>query len=502
MSASLNGPRRARELAALAGGEEVDLLVVGGGVSGTGVALDAVTRGLRVALIEKADLAHGTSRWSSKLVHGGLRYLAKGDVAIAHESAVERGILMEHTAPHLVRALPMVTPVGTGMKRRRVPIAGTGLLLGDLLRLAARTPRSRLPRPRWIGPDEARSFAPAVKAKGLAGALLSFDGQLVDDARLVVAIARTAAGRGARILTYCKAQSLDGSGADAVDVRTGESLRIRARHVINATGVWTNTLDPEVSLAPSKGSHLIFRAERLGNPRAALLAAVPGTISRFVFLLPQADGRVYLGLTDDAADKVEDVPTVGDDEVRFLLDTINPALENPLTEDDIIGRFAGLRPLVAGEAGASADLSRRHRVLERADGVVTLVGGKLTTYRRMASDAVDHIAARDGIGPSVSAETPLVGAPHGARRPASVSPHLWSRYGAEAAAIAARAEADPSLAKRVVPGLPYIRAEFAWSLSHEGAVEASDLVDRRTRIGLVEEDRAAAMPVAEAMMDA
>lgn len=489
-----------RDRDALAGGREVDLLVVGGGVSGTGVALDAATRGMTVALIEKADLAHGTSRWSSKLVHGGLRYLAKGDVAIAHESAVERGILMNRTAPHLVKALPMVTPVGPGMRKRQVPLTGTGLVLGDLLRLAARTPRSKLPAPRWIGPDEARSFAPAVDPKGLRGALLSFDGQLVDDARLVVALARTAAAHGATILTYCEARSLDGGGADVVDARSGEAFRIQARHVVNATGVWASELDGGVSLAPSKGSHLVFRSSRLGNPRAALLAAVPGTISRFVFLLPQTDGRVYLGLTDEPVDAVEDVPTVGDDEARFLLDTINPALADPLTEDDIVGRFAGLRPLVAGEAGSSADLSRRHQVVEREDGVLTLVGGKLTTYRRMASDTVDVLAKRADLGPSVTAETPLVGAPTGARRPTEVPMHLWNRYGTEGSAIVALERERPELKERIVAGLPYRRSELVWALLHEGALDVSDLLDRRTRIGLVPTDREEAAPVAASIL--
>lgn len=476
------------------------MLVVGGGVSGTGVALDAATRGLSVALIEKADLAHGTSRWSSKLVHGGLRYLAKGDVAIAHESAVERGILMNHTAPHLVKALPMVTPVGPGLRKRQVPLTGTGLVLGDLLRLAARTPRSKLPAPRWIGPDETRSFAPAVDPKGLRGALLSFDGQLVDDARLVVALARTAASHGATVLTYCEARALRGDGADVVDTRSGQGFSIRARHVVNATGVWASQLDDAVELSPSKGSHLVFRSARLKNPRAALLAAVPGTISRFVFLLPQSDGRVYLGLTDEPVDRVEDVPQVGDDETRFLLDTINPALAEPLTEDDVVGRFAGLRPLVKGEAGSSADLSRRHQVIERDDGMLTLVGGKLTTYRRMAADAVDVLAERDGLGPSVTAETPLVGAPNGARRPSDVPMHLWTRYGTEGSAIVTLERDDPDLAAPVVDGLPYRRSELVWALAHEGAMEVSDLLDRRTRIGLVPSDREQALAVAESLV--
>jgi len=499
-NASLNRQRRTRELSELKGGEVVDVLVVGGGASGTGIALDAASRGLSVALIEKRDLAHGTSRWSSKLIHGGLRYLAKGDIGIAHESAVERGILMEKTAPHLIRSLPMLTPIGSGVRRRMVPLTLTGLWAGEALRVAAGTSSKLLPVPRIIPIEEARGLFGAIRTAGVRRSLLAYDGQLCDDARLVIAIARTAAAHGAKILTYCKATSVDGDGADVSDEEAGGTFRIRAKHVVNATGVWADSLAPEIKLGPSKGAHLIFRAERLGHPEAALLASVPGTISRFVFFLPQTDGRVYLGLTDDRVDEVEDEARASERDRRFLLETANRVLGVPLTERDIVGSYAGFRPLLAAEGADTADLSRHHQVLEGANGVLTIVGGKLTTYRKMAEDAVDEIADRAGVtaGPCQTRALPLVGAEQTStpRRGDARAEHLHFRYGSEAAAITAMIDDAPALGEPVVEGLPYVRAELAWGIEHEGAMNASDLLDRRTRIGLVPEDRRAGLSAA------
>ncbi|TDD32043.1 FAD-dependent oxidoreductase, partial [Actinomadura sp. KC06] len=234
---SLNAARRERELAALPG-EVVDVLVVGLGATGAGAALDAASRGLSVAAIDAHDLAFGTSRWSSKLIHGGLRYLAAGQVDVAHESAVERGVLMRHTAPHLVRALPFVTPLTPLVPRSRGYATLAAYHAGDALRLAARTPRSVLPGPRRLSAVETLRLAPVLRPYGLRGGLLSWDGQLADDARLVTAIARTAAGHGVRVLTRCRAVSLAGDGAQVRDELTGREFTVRARSVINATGVW------------------------------------------------------------------------------------------------------------------------------------------------------------------------------------------------------------------------------------------------------------------------
>ncbi|MFT7839455.1 glycerol-3-phosphate dehydrogenase/oxidase [Saccharothrix sp. BKS2] len=470
---SLNAARRARDLDHVAA-EPVDLLVVGGGVTGAGVALDAASRGLSVCLVEAHDLAFGTSRWSSKLVHGGLRYLAQGEVGLAHESAVERGILMTRTAPHLVRALPQLVPLHD---RSRSSVVMAGLRAGDALRRLARTPAGVLPPPRRVPAAEALALAPGLRRAGLRGGLLSFDGQLVDDARLVIALARTAAGHGARILTRVRAVALTGTGAQVVDTLTGESLDLRARAVVNAAGVWAGDL-VDVDLRPSRGSHLVLSASTAGLTGTALTVPVPGARNRFALLLPQHDDRVYVGLTDEpVTGPVPDVPTVPRSDVDFLLRVASSVLEHPLSPADVLGAFAGLRPLLNGGDGPSADLSRRHAVLTSGN-VTTVVGGKLTTYRRMAADAVD--ATRLTTVPCRTATLPLVGAtPPTAPAPA----HLVARYGGEAPRVAEL-------------------GEVAWAVHHEGALTADDILDRRTRIGLVPADRATAEPAVTAQLAA
>jgi glycerol-3-phosphate dehydrogenase len=499
VSSSLNAARRARELAEVLDGDPVDVLVVGLGVTGAGAALDAASRGLSVVAIDAHDLAFGTSRWSSKLVHGGLRYLASGQLGVAHESAVERDVLMSRTAPHLVRALPFVLPLTPLVSRSQAMVTHAGLSAGDLLRRSARTARTVLPGPRRLSTVETLRLAPALRSFGLRGGLMSWDGQLCDDARLVTTIARTAAGYGARILTRCRATELSGAGASVRDERTGSTGTVRARAVINATGVWAGELVEGVRLRPSRGTHLILRAEVLGGLSSGLHLAVPGSRSRFLLVLPQDDGRVYVGLTDEPVDgPLPDVPVPSETEIGFLLDLLDSALDVPVHRSDVIGAFAGLRPLLEG-GGATADLSRRHAVLTSPDGVVTVVGGKLTTYRRMAADAVDAAVARSELtaAPCRTARLPLVGAASAAVLDRLTAPRrLVQRYGTEAPALMALAEADPSLAHPVVQGLPVIGAELAWAVAHEGALDESDLLDRRTRIGLVATDREKAVEAA------
>ncbi|WP_433470080.1 glycerol-3-phosphate dehydrogenase/oxidase [Spirillospora sp. CA-128828] len=501
---SLNAARRERELAALPG-EVVDVLVVGLGATGAGAALDAASRGLSVAAIDAHDLAFGTSRWSSKLIHGGLRYLAQGQVDVAHESAVERGTLMRHTAPHLVRALPFVLPLTPLVSRSQALLAGGGMRAGDLLRLGARTPRSVLPGPRRLSAVETLRLAPALRPYGLRGGLLSWDGQLADDARLVTAIARTAAGHGARVLTRCRAAGLTGDGALVRDELTGREFTVRARSVVNATGVWAGDLVDGVRLRPSRGTHLVLRAETLRGLTAAMHVPIPGGGNRFMLVMPQGDGRVYVGLTDEPADgPVPDVPEPAEGEIGFLLDVLGSAVDVPVRRDDVIGAFAGLRPLLdMGTGRDTADISRRHAVLTSRDGVVTIVGGKLTTYRRMAQDAVDAVVRARGLpaGPCRTARLPLVGAAPRARLDALDAPsRLVQRYGTEAPLLAALGRADAALLEPVVPGLPVTGAELAWAVLHEGALDAGDLLDRRTRIGLVAADRETALPAAEALL--
>ncbi|MGH3713812.1 MAG: FAD-dependent oxidoreductase [Micromonosporaceae bacterium] len=496
-AASLNADRRARELAALAVAGTVDVLVIGAGVTGAGVALDAASRGLSVALVDKHDLAYGTSRWSSKLVHGGLRYLASGSVGIAYESAVERGILMRHTAPHLVRPFPQLIPLLPGVD---APLIRAGHIAGDLLRRAAGTPGRLLPRSRRITAAETRRYAPTVRPDGLRGGLLGWDGQLYDDARLVLALARTAAAHGAYVLTRCGAEQVTGDGAVLRDQLTGERVDLTARAVVNAAGVWAGELAPGIALRPSRGSHLVFDQAAFGGLTAGLTAPVPGSRSRFVFALPAPGGRVYVGLTDeDAPGPIPDEPQPTEAEIDFLLDTVNTVLAVPLSRSDIRGGFAGLRPLLDTGAGRTADVSRRHAVITAPDGLVTVIGGKLTTYRRMAEDALDAVLARHGVdaGPCRTRRLPLVGAgPIVAPAP----PRLIARYGSEAAAVLTEAGDDPAQLRPIADGIETTPAELRYAVRHEGALDLGDLLDRRTRIGLVPADRARAVTAASAAL--
>lgn len=534
------------------------MLVVGGGVTGAGVALDAASRGLSVALVEARDLAWGTSRFSSKLVHGGLRYLATGEVGVARESARERHLLMTRIAPHLVRPLGQLVPVLPALSARQVAASAIGMSLGDLLRRGARTPSSTLPSWRRTSAGEALRLAPALASGGLRGGLLGHDGQLVDDARLVVALARTAAGLGARVLTRTRAVRIRSDGADLICAVTGESLRFRARAVINATGVWAGKVDPSVRLRPSRGTHVVIPAARLGNPGVGLMVPLPGSVSRFVFALPQQHGRVFVGLTDEeTSGPVPDVADPTPSEIDFLLRTVSRVLETPLTSDDVVGAYAGLRPLVDraddGRGRGTADMSRRHLVgVSEGTGAVNVLGGKLTTYRQMAEDAVDLAVRHANLtaGPCRTCSLPLVGAPGawvpgepgrrrdlaasspgrgatpppgtratssarnrgpsrpGGRRgvssprsddtrstqgPSGMDPELWAdvvaRHGTEAHRVVG--ETRTRSAAAAVGHLRIARAEIEWAVTHEGALDADDVLDRRTRIGLVPADRAA-----------
>ncbi|CAJ1501677.1 glycerol-3-phosphate dehydrogenase/oxidase [[Mycobacterium] burgundiense] len=501
---ALNADRRRTELTELADGQVPDVLVIGGGITGAGIALDAATRGLSVVLVERHDLAFGTSRWSSKLIHGGLRYLATGNVGIARRSAVERGILMTRNAPHLVRAMPQLVPLLPTMGRAERALVRTGFLAGDALRRLAGTRASTLPRSRRIGAEEAVRLAPTVSREGLDGGLLAYDGKLIDDARLVVAVARTAAQHGARILTRVAAAELTGRSARLTDALTGQSFDVTARAVINATGVWAGALDSSLQLRPSRGTHLVFDAAAFGNPVAALTIPIPGALNRFVFAMPEQLGRVYLGLTDeDAPGPIPDVPQPTAAEVDFLLDTVNTALATRLSTADVLGSYAGLRPLIDAGAGSTADISRNHAVIDAPSGAISVVGGKLTEYRHMAEDVLDHAVAARGLaaGPCRTRNLPLLGSPANpgariAQAPSALPSSLVARYGGEAAKVVVSATCerpnDP-----VADGIDVIRAEFEYAVTHEGALDAGDILDRRTRIGLVPADRERAAAAAQ-----
>lgn len=504
LSASLDRARRTNDLAVLGSATEpVDVVVIGGGITGTGVALDAASRGLSVVLVEKHDLAFGTSRWSSKLVHGGLRYLATGNVGIARRSSVERGLLMTRNAPHLVTAMPQLVPLLPSMSAGSKALVRTGFLAGDVLRFAARTPASTLPRSRKVSAARAIELVPAVERDGLTGGLLAYDGQLIDDARLVVAVARTAAQHGARILTKVAASEATGSSVRLTDRSTGESFDLAARLVINATGVWASEVDTSIRLRPSRGTHLVFDAKSFGNPTAALTVPIPGETNRFVFAMPEQLGRVYVGLTDEEAPgPIPDEPVATDGEIDFLLATVNTALGTAVTRKDVLGSFAGLRPLIDTGEGRTSDVSRNHAVLESPNGVFSVVGGKLTEFRHMAQDVLDHAGRARGLefAPCRTRSLPLVGAPGNPATPLAppredVSASIVARYGGEASTVIENATCERPL-ERVADGIDVTRAEFEFAVRHEGALDVSDIVDRRTRIGLVAEDRAAVVDVA------
>jgi glycerol-3-phosphate dehydrogenase len=487
--------------------DRTDVLVIGLGVTGAGVALDAAARGLDVIAVDAFDVAWGTSRWSSKLVHGGLRYLAKGQVGVAHESAVERGILMQVTAPHLVHPLPMVMPLTDDISRPQAWLARRGVGAGDLLRLLARTRRETLPRPRRISATETRTLAPVTR-HDVRGGILSWDGQLEDDARLVLDIVRTAASLGAHMHTRTRALELSGTGALLRDELTGEEHRIEARAVINATGVWADELVPGITLKPSRGTHIVVRKAALPGVRCAVMAPVPGASNRFVFALPQPDDTFYIGLTDEeVSGKVPDVPEPPEEDIGFLLSVISRVLARPLTRADVVGAYAGLRPLLDSN-GSTADLSRRHAVLVSGTGVVTIVGGKLTTYRRMAEDAVDKALSVAGLtaAPCRTKELPLLGAgSRDALARIDAPARLVRRFGTEAPLVVDNALAhglalDEALAP-VSETIPATLAELVFGVTHEGAADVDDLLDRRTRIGLVPADRAVAEPLAQRALE-
>jgi len=497
----LNATQRAADLTALRDDRTpLDVLVIGGGVTGAGVALDAASRGLRVALVERADLAHGTSRWSSKLVHGGVRYLAQGAVGIALESARERHILLTRTAPHLVRPIRQAIPLTAAIGQKAERETRIGLALADGLRRAAGTSARTLHRAHRADAAALLRHAPGVEPDGLRGGLVSYDAQLEDDARLVVTLARTAHAHGARIVTRCAALQATGAGARLRDELTGATFDVDARHVINATGVWAGELTDALKLRPSRGSHLVVALDALGGLGGQLSVPVPGERHRWVFAIAQRSGVAYVGLTDEAAPgPIPDVPQAPEHDIAFLLNTLNASLARPLTRDDVLGTYAGLRPLVEGDAARTADLSRSHAVVRASDGLLSVVGGKLTTYRKMAQDAVDAIAPDR---PCRTRDLPLLGAaPRDALAAVAAPARLVDRHGTEAPEVLARAGGDPALLEPILPGSDILKCEILHAAAAELALDADDVLDRRTRIGLVPANRQRARPAVQALLD-
>jgi glycerol-3-phosphate dehydrogenase len=473
------------------GDELFDVLVVGGGITGVGVALDAASRGHTTALVERADFGSGTSSKSSKLIHGGLRYLQQGDVRLVYEALYERQRL-RRIAPHLVRVLPFMIPMlnrGGVMNPKLARALGSALWMYDLtggLRIGKRHKR--------LSKEEALAHLPTMDPDRVAGAYLYYDAQ-ADDARLCLTVARTAAAHGAVVVSRAPLVGLrhaDSGSWIATVSADPERIEVRARAVINAAGVWADhvrALDEGAypdSLRPAKGVHLTVPWEKVRNDIAVVIP-VPKD-KRSLFVVPWA-GYSYVGTTDTDYDGPLDDPQCTKDDIDYVLRALNHTLTTGITPADVTGTWAGLRPLVKSAAsGRTADLSRKHQVGSSARGLISVTGGKLTTYRRMAVDAVDAAEEQlDTHRRSVTKRLRLLGAedftePDGDGRQA----HLLRRYGSEAPLVEALVAADPSLAEPLVDGLPYVRAEAVHAVRHEMAVTLDDVLSRRTRARLLD----------------
>lgn len=490
--------------------EHFDVLVIGGGITGAGVALEAAARGLRAALVERRDLGSGTSSRSSKLVHGGLRYLQQREIALVYENLAERQRLLDN-APHLVTPLPFLIPLfgNDGVVSTTVARAySSALWLYDLtggLRIGRRHRR--------VGAAEALSHLPTLRSDRLVAGFLYYDAR-TDDARLTLAVARTAVSRyGAAVANYAPVTSLlktaGGEVAGAVvdpevpGAEASGAVEARAGVVVNATGVWTDEvaaldqgLDPG-SIRPAKGIHVTVPRARLPCDTAAVLP-VPED-HRSIFVVPWGDD-VYLGTTDTDYEGPLDEPECTEADVDYVLRAVNRFVVEGPTAADVTGTWAGLRPLLAaGRDGRpvssrTADLSRRHLVTESPSGLLNVSGGKLTTYRKMASDTVDLAVRKIGKGSrrSVTKALRLVGAEAHDKTcaragqafpevdPATIQ-HLAGRYGSETDEILALSVSDPSLSRPLVPGLPYLGAEAVFAVRREMAQTLDDVLSRRTR---------------------
>jgi len=500
--------------------EPFDVLVIGGGITGAGVALDAVARGYKVALVEKTDFASGTSSKSTKLVHGGIRYLPNFDFALVHEALIERGLLVQN-APYLVNPVPFVLPIYEG-DRHPVGMPFTtpgGIGLSFVLDIGlwlydGLAGRRNLHRHRRISRDTVRQMAPTLVTKGLKEGFIYYDAQ-TNDARLTMAIIRTAAQFGAVIANYAEVTSFvmeDGKvqGANVHDKINERDVTISARYVVNATGIFAEQIEtlsgeePEIKVVPSKGIHLVFSRKDLEISDSAIV--LPETDDKRILFIVPWESRAILGTTDTGAGNL-DHPTSSPEDVKYLLDHLNRYLSVNLTADDIISTYAGYRPLVKprkeGQGQSSAKLSRTHVVLQSNSGLITIVGGKLTTYRLMAQDTVDVISKRDNTKPVHPTKSlPLQGSAGWATRQKGLAHrgaalgldaddivHIGHSYGTEADAVLDLIADNPALAERLIEDLPYLKAEVIHACRQEMAMTPYDILARRTSITLEDRDR-------------
>ena len=517
----LSPENRQRALDQMAGGEELDILVIGGGVTGAGIALDAATRGLRVGIVEAQDWASGTSSRSSKLVHGGLRYLYQLNFALVAESLRERGLLLTTTAPHLVKAQPFLWPLKMPVIERTYSAVGVGMY--DTIAQFAH--RGSVPIQRHHTRKGSLKLAPALKRSSLTGSIVYYDAR-VDDARLVVTLVRSAVRHGAiaanRVQVTGLTKDLAGrvTGAELRDAETGRDLTVKARSVINATGVWTEKTQSlagttgGLKVLTSKGIHVVVPKDRIKSSVGIFLR----TEKSVLFIIPWKRYWV-IGTTDTAYHEDRREPVADLEDIEYVLEQANSVLATPLTKDDIIGSFAGLRPLLQpgtldGDKTKSTKVSREHTVTEAAPGLTVIAGGKLTSYRQMAEDAVDFAIGKDRAkaSPSVTAKTPLEGAAgyeamwsrratiaHQSGLSLDHVEDLLNRYGSDIDLLLDTIAGRPDLAGELEGAPEYLRAEIAFGVTHEGALHLEDLLARRTRLCYEHRDRglAAAEEVAD-----
>jgi glycerol-3-phosphate dehydrogenase len=458
--------------------ERWDIIVVGGGATGTGVAIDAASRGYDALLLEQSDFGKGTSSRSTKLVHGGVRYLEQGNVALVMEALKERGLLLQN-APHLVGNLGFVVP---NYDWWEAPFYGIGLKLYNLLAGKYGFGASRI-----LSREETLERLPTIRTEGLKGGVIYFDGQF-DDARLLINLVETAFEQGATLLNYAQVSELtrDAEGfVDGVKFRdgeTGQEFEARARVVINATGPFSDTLrrtaDPSAApmIAPSQGIHLVFDHSFLAGENAIM---VPHTSDgRVMFAIPW-HGHTLVGTTDTPVAEAALEPVAMEQEIEFILQTASLYLDKKPARADILSVFAGIRPLVrSGESGNTAALSRGHTIRIENSGMITICGGKWTTYRHMAEDCVNQAAtlARLPERPCVTGHLNI----HGFYPASAKFGHLWM-YGSDAALVRLLEESDPALAGPLDAGLPYTAAEVVWAVRQEMARTVEDVLARRTR---------------------
>ncbi|MDX6253665.1 MAG: glycerol-3-phosphate dehydrogenase [Kribbellaceae bacterium] len=503
---ALSPQARTEAIDAMANAEELDILVIGGGVVGTGSALDAATRGLTTGLLEARDFASGTSSRSSKLIHGGLRYLEMLDFRLVHEALQERGLLLQRLAPHLVKPVPFLYPLQHRWWERFY--AGSGVALYDAMALSSGL-GAGLPLHKHLSRGGAMRLVPSLRKSALIGALQYYDAQ-VDDARHTMELARTAASYGAHVANRVKVtgflrQGERVTGVQAKDLESGREFEVRAKQVVNATGVWTDDTQAMVGergqyhVRASKGIHLVVPKDRIQSSTGMILR----TEKSVLFIIPW--GRHWLiGTTDTDWNLDKAHPAATSKDIEYLLDHVNAVLTTPLTREDVEGVYAGLRPLLAGESESTSKLSREHVVAHAAPGLVVVAGGKYTTYRVMAKDAIDAAAAAlDGRVPkSVTKNTPLVGADgyqamwnqrhliaqrsglHVAR-----IEHLLNRYGALIDEVLELVAKDPSLGEQLPGTQDYLKAEIVYGAQSEGARHLDDVLARRTRISIEAWDR-------------